>query len=48
MVEGWPLKITAKFASAAGAIKVTKFGQMEGPGPRREVEEFASSCRLKE
>jgi len=48
MLEEWPLKKTAKFASAAGAIKVTKFGPMEGPESRREVEEFASSHRLKE
>jgi len=48
MLEGWPLKRTAKFASAAGAIKVTKFGPMEGPESRREVEEFASSHQLKE
>ena len=48
MLEGWPLKRTAKFASAAGAIKVTKFGPMEGPESRREVEEFASSRQLKE
>jgi len=48
MLEGWPLKRTAKFASAAGAIKVTKFGPMEGPRSRREVEEFASNRRLKE
>jgi len=48
ILEGWPLKRTARFASAAGAIKVTKFGPMEGPGSRREVEEFASSRQLKE
>jgi len=45
MLEGWPLKKTAKFASAAGAIKVTKFGPMEGPESQKEVEEFSSSRR---
>jgi len=45
LLEGWPLKRTAKFASAAGGIKVTKFGPMEGPESRGEVEEFASSHR---
>jgi len=48
MLEGWPLKRTARFASAAGAIKVTKFGPMEGPESRREVEQFASSHHLKD
>lgn len=40
LLRGWPLQKTMEFASAVGAIKVTKFGPMSGPSSVREVEEF--------
>ena len=36
----WPMDKILRFANAAGAIKVTRFGPMEGPKSRQEVEEF--------
>ena len=40
MLNDWPLEETLRFANAAGAIKVTRFGPMEGPLSRKEVEDF--------
>lgn len=40
LLEGWPLRKMMEFASAAGALKVTKFGPMSGPSSIGEVEEF--------
>jgi len=40
MLKGWPLQKILEFANAAGAIKVTKFGPMEGPENINEVLEF--------
>ena len=40
LLEGWPLNKILSFANAAGAIKVTRFGPMEGPLSRGEVEEL--------
>jgi len=40
LLKGWPLSKTMEFASAAGAIKVTRFGPMSGPSSIKEIEEF--------
>lgn len=40
LLNNWPTKETLHFANAAGAIKVTRFGPMEGPLSREEVEEL--------
>lgn len=40
LLKGWPLNKTVEFASAAGAIKVTRFGPMSVPVSKEEVEEF--------
>ncbi|MEM0223912.1 MAG: sugar kinase [Thermofilum sp.] len=40
LLNNWPLRKTLRFANAAGAIKVTRFGPMEGPLSREEVEEL--------
>jgi len=40
LLNDWPLKKILRFANAAGAIKVTRFGPMEGPLSRKEVEEL--------
>jgi len=40
LLNNWPVEKILKFANAAGAIKVTRFGPMEGPVSRREIEEF--------
>jgi len=47
LLKGWPLERTVKFANAAGAIKVTKFGPMEGPASYEEVENFLVKARQK-
>jgi len=40
LFRGWNLTRTSEFASAAGAIKVTKFGPMSVPDSVKEVEDF--------
>ena len=40
LLQGWTLRRIMEFASAAGAIKVTRFGPMNGPSSRKEVEQF--------
>jgi len=45
MLRGWSLERTLDFANAAGAIKVTRFGPMEGPLSFGEVVEFMSRAR---
>ena len=40
LMKGWPLPRIMEFASAAGAIKVTRFGPMEGPTSAEEIEKF--------
>lgn len=40
LLNNWPLEKILRFANAAGAIKVTRFGPMEGPISREEVEDF--------
>jgi len=47
LVKKWSLSKTMEFASAAGAIKVTKFGPMNGPSSIGEVEEFIRKTRKK-
>ena len=39
-LKGWDLEKVLEFANAAGAIKVTRFGPMEGPLNMKEVMEF--------
>lgn len=39
-LKGWSIEKTLKFANAAGAIKVTRFGPMEGPISFEEVANF--------
>lgn len=39
LLNNWPLKEILRFANVAGAIKVTRFGPMEGPLSCGEVEE---------
>ncbi|MDH5362255.1 MAG: carbohydrate kinase family protein [Aigarchaeota archaeon] len=40
LLLGWKLETALRFACAAGAIKVTRQGPMEGPTSKAEVEEF--------
>jgi sugar/nucleoside kinase (ribokinase family) len=40
ILQGWPIDRILKFANAAGAIKVTRFGPMEGPTSFMEVLDF--------
>ncbi|MEN2974577.1 MAG: sugar kinase [Candidatus Caldarchaeales archaeon] len=40
LLNRWSLKEILRFANAAGAIKVTRFGPMEGPVSRHEIENF--------
>jgi len=40
MLRDWSLRRTMEFASAVGAIKVTRMGPMSGPSSPKEVEEF--------
>jgi sugar/nucleoside kinase (ribokinase family) len=40
ILKSWPLDKVLKFANAAGALKVTRFGPMEGPTSFMEVLEF--------
>jgi len=47
LLKNWPLSKTLEFASASGAIKVTKFGPMNGPSSIKEVEEFIKRSRKK-
>ncbi|MEM2612557.1 MAG: sugar kinase [Thermoproteota archaeon] len=47
LLKNWPLSKTMEFASASGAIKVTKFGPMNGPSSIKEVEEFIKKNRKK-
>jgi len=39
-LKNWPIMEILRFANAAGAIKVTRFGPMEGPESIEEIEEF--------
>jgi len=48
MLKGWNLEKTLDFANAAGAIKVTRFGPMEGPLNFNEVTEFMKKTKKKE
>jgi len=45
MLKGWDLEKILNFANAAGAIKVTRFGPMEGPLDFNEVIEFMKKTR---
>jgi sugar/nucleoside kinase (ribokinase family) len=47
MLRDWSLEKTMEFASAVGAIKVTKMGPMSGPSSLKEVEEFISNVPKK-
>ncbi|MCS7145918.1 MAG: sugar kinase [Aigarchaeota archaeon] len=40
LLNNWSLKEILRFANAAGAIKVTRFGPMEGPSSYEEVKAF--------
>ena len=40
LLSGWKLERALRFACAAGAVKVTRRGPMEGPASKEEVEEF--------
>ncbi|HEY9009991.1 MAG TPA: PfkB family carbohydrate kinase [Devosia sp.] len=42
LVEGWPMEAVIRFASAAAAIKCTRFGGRLGAPTRAEVEGFMS------
>jgi len=44
-LKGWDIKEILRFANAAGAIKVTKFGPMEGPMSFEEVMNFIKKFR---
>jgi len=44
LLKGWLLSRTMELASAAGAVKVTKFGPMSGPSSMSELR--SSSERL--
>ncbi len=46
-LKGWPIERVLEFANAAGAIKVTRFGPMEGPESFEEVENFIKSFKEK-
>ncbi|MGC8949335.1 MAG: sugar kinase [Thermoprotei archaeon] len=48
VLKGWPIEKTIKFANAAGAIKVTRLGPMEGPKSYKEVEDFMVEAKLKQ
>ena len=43
LTEGWPMERTIAFASAAAAIKCTRFGGRLGAPTRAEVEAFLSA-----
>jgi sugar/nucleoside kinase (ribokinase family) len=47
LLKGSPLEKVIKFANAAGAIKVTRFGPMEGPTSYKEVEDFIAGSKQK-
>lgn len=47
LLNGWSLKKCLKYASAAGALKVTRFGLMEGPQSLKELEEFIATSQYK-
>ena len=47
MLRDWSLRRTMEFASAVGAIKVTKMGPMSGPSSPKEVEEFIGKAPKK-
>jgi sugar/nucleoside kinase (ribokinase family) len=47
LLNNWPLRRIVRFANAAGAIKVTRFGPMEGPSSHLEVEGFLAKARQK-
>jgi len=47
LLNNWPLKRIVRFANAAGAIKVTRLGPMEGPSSQLEVEDFMAKARRK-
>jgi len=46
-LKDWPLSRIMEFASATGAIKVTKFGPMNGPKSLKEVEDFIKNTGKK-
>lgn len=46
LLKNWTLQKILEFANAAGAIKVTKFGPMEGPKNINEVFDFIKSNKL--
>ncbi|RLF23834.1 MAG: sugar kinase [Thermoprotei archaeon] len=46
-LKGWDLQKALEFANAAGAIKVTRFGPMEGPVSFDEVMEFMRKAKKK-
>jgi len=46
ILQGWPIDETLRFANAAGAIKVTRFGPMEGPTSLMEVQNFLKSAQI--
>jgi len=45
LLKRWPMQRIMEFASAAGAIKVTRFGPMEGPSSVNEIEEFIAKTK---
>jgi len=47
LLRNWSLDKTLEFAGAAGAIKVTRFGPMNGPSSVGEIEEFVKKGRKK-
>ncbi len=47
MLKDWSLGKTMEFASAVGALKVTRTGPMSGPSSLKEVEEFIKKASKK-
>ncbi len=47
LLKGWSMQKIMEFAGASGAIKVTKFGPMEGPTSISEVEGFIAKTEKK-
>ncbi len=47
LLKGWDLRRVLEFANAAGAIKVTRFGPMEGPTDIDEVLQFIKKAKKK-
>lgn len=45
LLNGWNLRKCLEFANAAGAIKVTNFGPMEGPKDMNEVIQFMKTAK---